>query len=388
MDRRWSLVSALGLGAGLMYLLDPDRGNRRRALVRDKAVRACNVTSAAMGKTSRDVSNRARGLLAEARSRLTREEVTDVVLVERARAKIGRVVSHPRSIEVTANQGRVTLAGPIPAREVDGLLATVAAVRGVTGVENRLQVHQRAGDVPGLQGETPRPEPRVDLMQRNWAPATRLLVGAAGAGLAAYGVSRRNLAGATLSTVGVGLLTRAATNLEMERLVGTGSGRRGIDITKTINVDAPVEWVFEFWSKYENFPRWMSHVREVRDTGDGRSHWVVDGPAGVPVGFDAELTQFLPNQTMAWKSVSGAVIRNAGVIHFEPNPDSTTRINIKFTYNPPAGAVGHAVASLFGADPKRLMDDDLARMKTLIETGNPPRDAAEKSGPESEAFIR
>src|SRR5205814_797244 len=123
---------------------------------------------------------------------------------------------------------------------------------------------------------------------------------------------------------------------------------------------------FQFWSNYENFPRFMSHVREVKETAPGRSHWVVAGPAGIPVEWEAELTEFAPNRVIAWKSVPGAAVRNVGNIHFDPNADGTTRVDIKLSYNPPAGAVGHFLADLFGADPKRLTDDDLVRMKSLI----------------------
>jgi uncharacterized membrane protein len=389
MDNRLSLISGIGIGAGLMYLLDPDRGNQRRALVRDQVVHSWHTTGDALDTTTRDMSHRAVGFAAEARSRLRREDITDEVLIERVRSKIGRVVSHPRSIAVTAHQGRVTLSGPILAREVDNLLAAVAAVRGVTDVENWLEVHETAGSVPGLQGEASRPGPQIDLLQRNWSPTARLLAGATGGALAVYAASRRcDALGTASGLLGAGLLGRALTNLEMKRLVGVGGGREAVDIQKTINVDAPVDSVFGFWANYENFPRWMSHVREVKETGDGRSHWVVDGPAGVPVEWDAELTQFVPDEVIAWKSAPGAAIRQAGRVRFAPNADGSTRIDIKMTYNPPAGALGHGLATMLGANPKRQMDDDLARLKTLIETGQPPHDAAQPSFPAAEAFAR
>jgi uncharacterized membrane protein len=382
MDKRLAVMSGLGIGAGLMFLLDPERGNRRRSRMRDRLLRVLHQSGDAMGTTSRDLGHRAAGLAAETRARFCREEVTDEVLVARVRSKIGRVVSHPRSIEISADAGRVTLRGPILSAETDALLAAVAAVRGVKGVENQLQPHETAGNVPGLQGGRTRPEPQFDLMQRHWSPSTRLLVGTAGGALALYGASRRcDAIGSTSGCVGLAMLARALTNLETKRLIGVGGGRAAIRIQKTINVDASPEFVFQFWANYENFPRWMSHVREVRDLGDGRSHWVVDGPAGVPVEWNAELTRFVPDELLAWKSATGAAIRQSGIIRFEPNPDGSTRIDIKMTYNPPAGALGHTLASLFGVDPKKQMDDDLARLKVLIETGLPPRDAAQPAVP-------
>jgi len=142
-----------------------------------------------------------------------------------------------------------------------------------------------------------------------------------------------------------------------------------VDIQKTIDIAAPVETVFDFWRRYENFPRFMSNVREVRDLGGGRSHWTVAGPAGVPVEWEAEITQIVPNKLIAWKTLPGATVEHAGIVRFEPNPDGTTSVAVRLSYDPPAGAVGHTVATLFGADPKTEIDADLARMKALIEAG-------------------
>src|SRR5688572_23434585 len=127
-----------------------------------------------------------------------------------------------------------------------------------------------------------------------------MLVGAAGGALAVYGLSRRDTTGAVTGLIGAGLLTRAITNMETTRLVGVGGGRRAIDVQKTLTIHAPVEEVFRFWSHYENFPRFMTRIREVRDNGNGRSHWVADGPAGSAVAWDAEITRFEPNRILAW----------------------------------------------------------------------------------------
>lgn len=145
------LMTALG-GAALMYLLDPDRGRRRRALLRDQLTRIMNRTQNQLDNTAHDVRNRAEGMAAEARQRLQAEPVSNETLVARVRSAIGRVVNNVGAIEVTANQGRVTLYGPIVEKEVAALLAAVRTVPGVTNVENRLQIHQQAGNQPSLQG--------------------------------------------------------------------------------------------------------------------------------------------------------------------------------------------------------------------------------------------
>jgi len=113
----------------------------------------------------------------------------------------------------------------------------------------------------------------------------------------------------------------------------------------------------------------MAHLREVRRIGEGLSHWVAEGPAGTTFEWDAITTEEIPGQLIAWKSVEGATVGNAGVVKFLPNEQGGTRIDVRMTYAPPAGALGHVVASLLGVDPKHAMDEDLVRFKSLIEDG-------------------
>jgi uncharacterized membrane protein len=107
----------------------------------------------------------------------------------------------------------------------------------------------------------------------------------------------------------------------------------------------------------------------------------VAGPAGSTVEWDATLTSFVPNEVLAWRTEPGSPIQHAGIVRFQGHPDGTTTVNVRLTYNPGLGGMGHAVAALFGADPKTQMDEDLARMKTFIETGKVPSDAAAPARP-------
>ena len=204
MDRTVNLLAGLGLGAGLMYLFDPQQGRRRRALLEDKITRAMNETGDVLCKAGRDLRQRAQGTAAEARSLFTSEDVTDRRLAARVRSKIGRYISHPRAIEVAVNDGRVTLSGPILAHEVDGLLGAVRSVRGVTDIENRLDVHASPGNIAALQGGARRVGERLNLMENNWAPATRLLAGTAGGALLAYGFRQGFPVGCVAGTAGLG----------------------------------------------------------------------------------------------------------------------------------------------------------------------------------------
>jgi uncharacterized membrane protein len=385
MNKAIAVISSLGIGAGLMYIFDPEGGNRRRAQARNKVRHLANLTNDAIGKTSRDFANRVSGIVAEAESLFTYGMASDEVLTARVRAKLGRLVSHPSSIRVAAADGKVSLSGPVLAREVDGLLKSVSEIKGVTSVESLLDVYEQADNVPGLQGGRENLGERCALVQTNWSPTTRLIIGAAGGALAVYAAKRKGIIGAATAPIGFGILSRALTNLEMRRIVGIGAGRRAIDIEKAINIAAPVEEVFEFWSRHENFPQFMRNVREVRKTGEGRYHWVVAGPAGVSVEWDAEITKIVPNQLIAFKSLEGSAIEQAGLIHFTATSEGDTCVDIKMSYNPPAGAIGHLLAMLFGADPKKEMDEDLMRMKSFIETGQTPHDAAKRQAREATA---
>lgn len=152
MKKTWAGVGGVGVGAALMYLFDPEKGKRRRALLRDKFVHVTHSTGEKLDVTSRDAANRVQGLVVRTKSLLTCERVADSVVAERVRARLGHVVSHPGSIDVTVKDGRVTLGGPALSGELDALLADVAHVRGVTGVENKLELHPEPGNVAGLQG--------------------------------------------------------------------------------------------------------------------------------------------------------------------------------------------------------------------------------------------
>src|SRR3979411_1607769 len=133
------------VGALTMYFLDPQSGRRRRARTQDKAERAARRTRPASDGTARDARHRAQGLQATSRRLFQREDVSDEKLVGRVRAVLGRYVSHPHAIEVSANCGQLTLSGPILEDEVHPLLHAVKHVPGARGVENRLEVHKEPG---------------------------------------------------------------------------------------------------------------------------------------------------------------------------------------------------------------------------------------------------
>jgi len=372
-----SALTCFAAGAGLMALLDPARGRARRAVMRDKTVSALNDTGTGLRRTGQYPRDSSRGLVAETRARFRHEVASDYKIGARVRSALGRVVSHPKAIWVTVVDGHVTLCGEVLAAEHPALIAAAKGTRGVMSVIDQLNVHESSAGVASLQGEGRLPPSSIPFMRDAWSPLTRTLVGLTGGAMGIYGGIRRDWVGAGLGLLGLGLATRGVTNLPVTRLVGVGAGRRAVDVQKTVNINAPIGEVFSFFSRYDSFPQFMHNVRDVRDHGNGYSHWTVAGPAGVTVEWDAELTDFEPHRRIAWRSVPGSTVENEGVIGFRPTGDGSTRVDIRLSYNPPGGALGHLVATMFGSDPKSEMDADLLRLKTTLEKGRLPHDAAQ-----------
>src|SRR5919198_4385424 len=314
------LISGAAIGAGLMYFADPDRGNRRRAFARDRVVHGFRSFGTVLDKGIRDMRNRARGTVAEAWCAMKPENVSDEVLVDRVRAKIGRTVSHPSEIEVTAKVRRIILSGRVLESEADDLIDAAYSVRGVRDVESRVETHRTTENVPGLQGHSGRTRPRPELLQENWVPGTRLLVGAGGAIALAFPTRDRSIA-LPSRIIGGLLLARAVTNLSLRRFFGLIRSRRAIRFQKTITIHAPVDQVFQFWSNPENFAKVMEHVQEVKRTGDNRFRWTVSGPAGSSVSWTSRITQSTPNKMLVWRSEPGSVMRSGGIVRFQSVED-------------------------------------------------------------------
>ena len=180
-------------------------------------------------------------------------------------------------------------------------------------------------------------------------------------------MGKRNIRKSLTMAVGIGL-GGAASYVLLTRLNKTGPA---IEVHKTLDIAARVERVFDFWTSYENFPDWMSHVRAVHDLDGVRSRWTVTGPLGLPVEWNAVLTEVIPNKMLAWKTLPTSNLQHTGKVQFSKNPDGSAHLDISLRYWPPLGSFGHAMAELAGIDPRSQMDDDLTRMKSLMETGAP-----------------
>ena len=376
-DIRLVIVSVC-LGALFMYFTDSRTGRRRRALLADRLVHAEKVIGNAPRVIGRDLLHRARGLWAQYKRWLGNAAVSDAEVAARVRAKLGRFVSHPHAVESTIHDGRVTLSGPILEHEIEPLLHSICRVDGVRDVENRLRSYDDAAHIPALQGGVPRAGERFELMQERWSPAARVLMSGVGAGLIAQGLRAGGVLGCASAVLGGALVARCATNRGTSSLLGIGEEARGFHVDKTVHVAASPQTVFRFFTDFTNFPRFMSRVRHVELLDDRRSRWTVEGPAGLPVHWTAEITKIEPDALIEWRAEPGSAIRHQGSVRFDINSNGGTRIQIRLDYLPPAGVLGHAVASFFAVDPKSEMDEELMRLKSTLETGRFPHDTAQR----------
>lgn len=151
------------------------------------------------------------------------------------------------------------------------------------------------------------------------------------------------------------------------------------DLSQSVN-RSPAE-CYAFWREFENLPKFMTHLESVRNLSETRSHWVVKAPAGRTVEWDAEITEDRPDEAIGWKSAEGADVENSGTVRFEPGPAGRgTVVRVRLRYRPPAGALGAAVAKLFGEEPRQQAQEDLRRFKRVMEIGEVPTTEGQPAG--------
>ncbi len=371
----------------LTYLFDPLSGKKRRADLKSGLVGKYHRFRRFLDKAARDVKNRSYGLLGEIRYRLIKgKDVSDEVLVQRVRSKLGRFTSHPHAIETRSDNKRIFLGGPILAHEIKGLVTTLKSVPGVDQVTNELEPHDEAGNLSSLQGGKPLRGGRLELAQENWAPSVRLTLGVVGALLSYDGLRRSNFNGSVEITCGGLLLARSIANVPIKQVLGFDRKQKGLLVEKTMTVPAPVDEVFSFFSHFSDYPHFMRNICEASDLGDGCWRLVTRGPAGLPVGWNAQVNIIDQNKVIAWKSNPASTFSNEGALKFEDLDGKKTRVHLRMSYSPTLGFLGNVVASLLGASPKKELEEDFLRVKSYFETHKPARDVAKPQGNITDVF--
>ncbi len=218
----------------------------------------------------------------------------------------------------------------------------------------------------------------------NLTRAERIASAVGGGILAAAGVSKRSPLGIALALVGGDMIRRGITgHCYVYEALGVRTAPKGdgaattsvpyelgVRVDRAITIDKPRNEVFRFWRDLANLPRFMKHLESVQQLDNGRSHWIAKAPAGRTVEWDALIHSEVENERIAWRSLPGAHVDNAGTVLFSDAPAGRgTEVKVELQYNPPAGVLGALVAQIWGEEPGQQIQEDLHRLKQLLETG-------------------
>jgi len=191
-------------------------------------------------------------------------------------------------------------------------------------------------------------------------------------------VSERDRSGMLLALMGGMLAWRGAAGqshvyegLRVSRLDGDEiealpANGRAIRVERSVVVQRPATELWRFWRRLENLPRFMAHLESVLPLGGNRFHWTLRGPVGT-VSWDAEIVGERAGDLLAWRSLAGSPVANAGEVRFVPRGDAT-HVHVALAYQPARGPLGAAIARAFGADPGRQVHDDLDRFRATAES--------------------
>ncbi len=220
----------------------------------------------------------------------------------------------------------------------------------------------------------------VEHTSANVGDVERIVSVVAGAASLLIGMKRGTLGGVAVAVAGGALVYRGLKGRcgVYDRLgISTAQpataeqyNDHGIRAEFAITVDKPAAELYSFWRELETLPRFMRHLKSVKRLDEKRSNWVARGPAGTSVHWDAEIINDVPNETIAWRSLAGAQVDNAGSVRFVPAPGGRgTEVQVVIQYVPPGRTVGKWVAKLFGEDPQTQIETDMRRFKQLMEAG-------------------
>lgn len=253
----------------------------------------------------------------------------------------------------------------------------------------------RSGLAPEMirrDDEQPWAPPGEDLTPPNSSNANvggteRIISVAAGAILGGFAATRRGWPGLIAGVLGGGLIVRGATGYcpayAAMNVEPPSQEDRGTHVEQTFIINRTPEELYSYWRNFENLPNIMTHLKEVRVIDARKSHWVAKAPriVGGSVEWDAEVINDEPNRLIAWRSLPVSQVDNAGAIRFaKALGDRGTEVHVFINYVPPAGIIGHAIATAFGENPRRQMRDDLRNFKRLMETGEIPTTQGQSRG--------
>ena len=149
-------------------------------------------------------------------------------------------------------------------------------------------------------------------------------------------------------------------------------------VEASVDIEAPVEQVYDYWETLQNLPKFMVNIEEIRETGPDMTHWKVKGPLGAKIEFDVRTTQQEQNEALGWNSIDGDV-QTSGQVRFRELSEGNTRVETTINYwDPPAGRLGEAASRLV-ANPKVLLEQDLQNFKEIMEGTATPEEIQERT---------
>jgi uncharacterized membrane protein len=162
--------------------------------------------------------------------------------------------------------------------------------------------------------------------------------------------------------------TGTAEDAEDERL--DAGGHDDVSIEAAVTIARPPDEVYAFFRRLENAPRFMAFIESVQATGATRSRWVARTPSGQILDWEAEILEDRPGELIAWRSDPGALVHHAGAVRFRPAPGGRgTEVRLDVEYDPPGSAIGRSIAMLLGSATEYMVEEDLRRLKQLLEAG-------------------
>jgi len=219
------------------------------------------------------------------------------------------------------------------------------------------------------------------------ADAERWASALGGAALAAWGIKQlrddRSPAGAMIAAAGASLIVHAGLTTGADTRAAL-AGTRGINVEHAVTMARSPDELYAFWRRLDQLPRFMTHLVSVSVLDDRRSHWVARGPGGKTFEWDAEIFNDIPNQLIAWRTLPDAEVVSAGSVRFKEAPGGRgTELHVRLQYEPPAGRLGAAFARLLGEEPSQTIQEDLRRLKQLMEAGEVPTTEGQPRGRQS-----
>ncbi len=247
-------------------------------------------------------------------------------------------------------------------------------------------------DLTGSNSESNQRENQVDdaryafenmpSREVNVGDTERWVSTAGGAGFVLYGLKTRGLMGLTLGAIGAALIYRGTSGhccayskmgmstVESDRSHASLDGSNSVKVEESIFVAADQVTLYKYWRNLSNLPKVMSHLESVTENGTKRSHWVAKAPMGMTVEWDAEIINETENELIAWQSLEGSEIPNAGSVRFtKDGTGAGTTIKVSLMYHPPAGKIGGYIARLLGEEPGVQIAEDLKKFKATAEAG-------------------